>query len=75
MNRLQETLGDRIDVINLDVEQSITRDIRQEYGILERTRYVLLDSEGKVVQRWFGTLNEGEIYAFIEEYLASVEAS
>jgi hypothetical protein len=55
---LEEEFGDEIDFIWLNIDDSSTRAMREEFGIVQRTRYVLVDENNNEVMRWFGPLYE-----------------
>ena len=74
MNRLNERYGDRIDFVMLDVDEESTLPLRQQYDIVARSQYVLVNSEGVTVHRWFGHISENDLARTLEadlaEYLA-----
>ena len=56
VNGLEEEFANQIEFIRLDGDDPATYDMRQQYGLVQRTRYVLVDSSGMVMLRWFGPL-------------------
>lgn len=70
MNGLAQKFGDRVDFINLDIDKQDTLGIRQQFNMVQRSQYALLDPQGEVIQRWFGLLNEAEVERFLNDYLA-----
>lgn len=55
----------------LDWDDSFLNEQRQELGITDRTQYVLTDSNGTVVKRWYGILDEGAVENEINELIES----
>lgn len=72
MNGLEERYNDQIDFFHLDVDQAVTLDLRQQFSIVGRNQYVLVDSNGEVIERWVGPLSEGNVEAVLLNYLATV---
>lgn len=70
MHRLQQTYGERVDFISLDVDKLDVRETRFQLGMRNRSHYVLLDPERNLVAQWFGPLNESEVARQIEQHLA-----
>lgn len=70
MNGLESEFSAEIEFVWLDVDDSESLPLREAYGIVGRTHYVLVDTGGNAVQRWYGHLNEPEIEAFLEEFIA-----
>ena len=70
MSGLKETFEDQVEFIDLDWDDRSLNDIRQQLGITDRTQYVLVNSDGEIVQRWYGILNEGSVENDIESLLA-----
>ena len=55
----------------LNVDDSTTQAKRSQLGITAQAQYVLVDSAGQIVTRWFGVLNEAQVAAEIEGLLQS----
>lgn len=70
MDRLAQQYGDQVDFIKLDIDKAETLAVRQQFNLVQRSQYALIDAQGTVVQRWFGFLDEAEVTAFLDEYLA-----
>jgi hypothetical protein len=70
VDRLSRQFGDRIEFVHLNVDSSATLPLRQQYDIIGRTQYVLVDAEGNTWKRWYGPLNETAITAEIEAFIA-----
>jgi hypothetical protein len=66
---LAQQYGDRIDFILLDIDQPETLPARQRFNLVQRSQYALIDTQGSVVQRWFGPLNQAEVETFLRDYL------
>jgi hypothetical protein len=75
VNGLEERFGAQVDFFHLNIDQSVTRDVRDRYGIRNRSEYVLLDAEGNIVKKWFGSLSFIMVSDFLEEYLGTLEES
>ncbi|MEM7345243.1 MAG: hypothetical protein AAF485_13470, partial [Chloroflexota bacterium] len=63
MHRLKEAYGDQIDFFVLDVDDATTEEVRLQYGLRNRSHYVLIDPEGKPIRLWAGHLNEEAVFA------------
>lgn len=61
-----------MDFIKLDIDKSETLDIRQQFNLVQRSQYALVDAQGNVVQRWFGFLDEAEVEQYLSDYLAKM---
>lgn len=71
MSGLQETFAGRVEFIVLDVDDSTTQGTRSQLGITAQAQYLLVDSAGQIVTRWFGVIDEGQIASEIEGLLQS----
>lgn len=71
MSGLEETFEGRVEFILLDYDDPSFNEQRQTLGITDRSQYVLTDSEGTVIQRWYGVLDEGTVESEIEAIIAS----
>ncbi|NWG17172.1 MAG: hypothetical protein HXY41_11090 [Chloroflexi bacterium] len=60
-----------MDFIKLDIDKAETLPARQQFNLVQRSQYALVDAEGNVIQRWFGFLDEAEVTRFLNEYLAA----
>ena len=69
MNGLEEQFSEDIEFVWLNVDDSSTLAIRQEYGIVSRTRYVLVDENNNEALRWFGPLYGPSIEFEIADWL------
>lgn len=70
MNGLAQRYGDRIDFIDMDIDKPETQPARQRFNMLQRSQYALIDPQGNVIQRWFGLLDEAQVAAYLDQYLA-----
>lgn len=71
MNRLRAEFGDQIPFVKLDVDNPDTQETRQQFDLLQRSRYVLVDAEGDIVRAWIGPLAATDIESAIREFLES----
>ena len=71
MDGLKEQFGADIDFLVLDIDDPATLPLREQYNMVQRTNYVLVNERGEVVQRWYGPLNEREMSAALSSYLRS----
>ena len=69
MYGLRDEFGDEIQFIWLNVDSAITLPLREQYGIVHRTNYVLVDATGAVHSRWFGYLNDDELSTALQTFL------
>lgn len=71
MSGLGERFAGQVEFIVLNVDDSTTQAKRSQLGITAQAQYVLVDSAGQIVTRWFGVLNEAQVAAEIEGLLQS----
>jgi thiol-disulfide isomerase/thioredoxin len=72
VERLIIEFGDKMDFIHLNIDLPETLSAREEFGIIERSHYLVTDAQGKIVQQWYGILDEPTVEDYIKQYLASV---
>ncbi|MEZ4706440.1 MAG: hypothetical protein R3A44_04500 [Caldilineaceae bacterium] len=73
MNGLHQKFGDRVDFINLNVDNHDATATRLSFGMRNRSHYVLLDAHQNRLAEWFGPLNQPALEEQITELLASIE--
>ncbi|MCY3831457.1 MAG: hypothetical protein OXG85_00490 [Chloroflexi bacterium] len=71
MSGIQETFAGRIEFVLLDVDNSAHDAKRAELGLTAQAQYVLVNSAGEIVGRWFGVLNETNVTSELETLLQS----
>jgi thiol-disulfide isomerase/thioredoxin len=69
---LQSQFRGRVDFIHLNVDGAGVLDAAAPYTITGVTQYVLIDAEGTIIQKWFGTITEDAISEAITAYLDSM---
>ena len=69
MSGLRESFSDRIEFVVLDIDDSSLSAIRQQLGITAQAQYVLVNSEGQIVQKWFGVLDQSQVASDLESLL------
>ncbi len=69
MDRLRASYGDRIEFIKLDVDDSASLPLRQQYDIIARSNYVLTDAQGAVLRKWFGYISENDVAGVLDGVL------
>lgn len=69
MYGLQETFGDRIDFINLNVDLAVTQPARERFGLNDRSQYILVDPQGNIIERWIGSLSQETVEQALRAYL------
>ena len=72
MSRLQEQYGDRVDFFILDIDKPETKPVRDQFGLVRRTQYVLIDADGNILMSWAGPLNQEMVMADIGRILAGL---
>lgn len=71
MYGLERKFGEDIDFVRLNVDVRSTFAMREQFGLIQRTRYVLVDENNIVIYRWFGPLNQAAVEFDIETWLES----
>jgi hypothetical protein len=66
---LQETFGDRIDFIHLNVDLAVTNSARERFGLTNRSQYLLVDPQGNIIDKWTGFLDQTTVEQAIQTYL------
>lgn len=51
---LEQTFGDDIDFVLLDIDDPATQEAQRRYGFRGTPHFLLVDAEGEVVTEWFG---------------------
>lgn len=69
MYGLQESFGDRIDFINLNVDLAVTQAARERFGLTDRSQYVLVDPQGNIIEKWIGPLDQTTVEQALRAYL------
>jgi thiol:disulfide interchange protein len=72
VNELQADFSDQIDFVNLNIDVPETLDLRTRFDLVDRSRYIFIDTQGNVVQRWFGLLDQATVESYLRDYLAAV---
>lgn len=70
MDGLAQKFAGRVDFIKLDIDKTETLPLRQQFNMVQRSTYALIDAKGDVIHRWFGFLDEAELEKVINDYLA-----
>jgi hypothetical protein len=68
---LEESYSGRIVFVRLDLDNSADDGKRAELGFTAQAQYALVNSDGEIVARWFGVLNETNVRAELENLLMS----
>lgn len=69
MYGLQEQYGDEIEFVWLNVDDPLSRPLREQFGIVQRSNYVLVDVDGVAQLRWFGYLDDTEMEEALQDFL------
>lgn len=69
MYGLEQEYVDEIEFYVLDVDLAETRPYLEQYAINGRSTYVLLNAEGKEMQRWVGPIREAQMKRDIDELI------
>ncbi len=69
MDALQQQFAGKVDLINLNIDVSETRAVRDRFNITDRSQYVFIDAAGNAIQRWYGFLDDTNIAQTIQDYL------
>jgi thiol-disulfide isomerase/thioredoxin len=71
VEQLMTEFGDKMDFIHLNIDLPETLSVREEFGIIERSHYLVTDAGGNIVQQWYGILDEPTVEDYIKQYLAA----
>lgn len=71
VHRLEDKYADQIDFVYLNIDNQDTLAARQQFDIVARSQYVLIDAQGNIIQKWFGFIDEAQVDAALAEFLAS----
>jgi len=61
-----------MDVINFNVDNQQVTQTRYNFGMRNRSQYVLIDQNQNVIKSWFGTLDEATMMAEIDQLLTTL---
>lgn len=56
MNRLEQQFNDSVDFLHLDVDLQETRQVMADFGVRNRSSYLLIAADGAIIQGWYGPL-------------------
>lgn len=74
MHGLEQEYGAVIDFIHLNIDDSTTLPLRQQFGLTDRSQYALVATAGEVRNRWVGPLNYATVATAIRDLLAEAES-
>jgi len=69
VNGVKNEFAGQVDFFDLNIDDPSLDGLRTEFDISGRSQYILLDSNGEVVRRWFGPLSpslDQELQALLE---------
>ena len=69
MNGLEEQFGAEIQFVWLNIDEPNTLPLREQFGIVERSRYVLVNAVGEQEQIWIGLLDEVAVEEALTAFL------
>jgi thiol-disulfide isomerase/thioredoxin len=69
---LRQQFKDRVDFINLNVDGEGVLEAAAPFTITGVTQYVLISSEGEIIEKWFGTIDEKSLSESMTTYLESI---
>lgn len=69
MSGLQESFAGRIEFVKLDLDNSAHDAKRAELGFTAQAQYALVNSDGVIVGRWFGVLNDARVRTELDNLL------
>ena len=69
VHRLEAKYKGKIIFTYLDVDDPANEGLKASLGFRLRPTYVLLDAKGGIIDRWVGTLPEGDFVAAFEKAL------
>jgi len=67
---LEAEYADRLNFIYLDIDDPATADLKRALNYRVQPHYVLLDSEGNVLQQWFGRVERDQ---FVQAFDAALQ--
>ena len=61
---------DQVNFVFLDADDPATTDYQRQFGFRVQPEFYLLDGEGNVIKKWFGSVDKAEFEAAFKEALA-----
>lgn len=61
-----------MDVISFNVDNQFVTQTRYDYGMRNRSQYVLIDQNRNIIKSWFGYLDQTAMLAELEQLLISL---
>lgn len=71
MDRLKDEFGNQIEFVDLNYDDPSLNPVRDQYGITNRSQYALVNTNGEVIKRWFGYIDEADVAGELESFLAN----
>lgn len=72
MYRLQNKFGPELDFIRLNVDKAEAKPTRLDFGMRNRSHFILLDANQNKLREWFGPLDEQTMITEIEQELIAL---
>lgn len=69
---LQRQFKDRVDFIYLNVDNPEFVEAASPYTLTGVTQYVLIDADGTIIQKWFGSVTEESVAESINNFLDGI---
>ena len=60
VDRLEDQFGDQVEFVHLNVDAAHARDRLAEFGVRGRSQYLLVTTNGEVLNHWFGPIGHLE---------------
>ena len=72
MNGLHSNFGERVDFINLNIENPDHNVTRANFGLSGRSVYKLISPDGEVLRTWAGPLDLATVSGEMEQLIAEL---
>jgi len=70
VHQLEADYWGKLDFVYLDIDNPANSDAKEEYGFVAQPLFVLLDSGGNELQRWYGVVSEEDFRAAFDAAVA-----
>jgi len=64
---LEAKYYDKVIFTFLDADDADTQDFQRALGFYSQPEFYLLDSQGNVLHKWIGSINEAELQAAVDQ--------
>jgi thiol:disulfide interchange protein len=69
VDSLAKQFEGKVDLVSLNIDVPETQAARDRFNITDRSQYVFIDTQGNIIKRWYGFLDDTDITQTIQDYV------